>query len=135
MAFSSPTTEDRPLSEINVTPLVDVMLVLLVIFIVCAPLMAQSLRVTLPAAAAEPLTESRRAAVTLTAEGALLLDGQPRSAEALTADLTSRLTAEPTLVVELAADGALAYERVARTVSLLRQAGATRLAFATRGQS
>ena len=120
------------MSEINVTPLVDVMLVLLVIFIVCAPLMAQALRVDLPQVKADAAAEADRVTVEVGPGGSFFLDGtETGGAAALTARLTERLAADPDLVVELAADGEAAYQRVAEAIALLREAGAARVAFAT----
>ncbi len=122
---------DSPMSEINVTPLVDVMLVLLVIFILTAPLLAQALRVDVPRAEAEPSGEPETLTVTLTADGALMLDDHSMGRAALRAALRERLAAKPKIVTRFAADGEASYQQVAEVIALLRKAGVERLAFAT----
>ncbi len=123
---------ERPLSEINVTPLVDVMLVLLVIFILLAPLFAQALRVDLPRTGAPPLTEPTVVDLVVTADGGLRLDGEPLAAGALAAELGRRMAAEPRLVLRLGADRATPYQRLAEVLSRLEEMGVRRLAFAVR---
>ncbi len=122
---------DEPLSEINVTPLVDVMLVLLVIFILLAPVLPQALAVNLPQAAAPPMQVPQVAELTLTADGRLLLEQQPVSSEQLITQLQARLSSEPNLVVRFNADAYTHYQDIAATMSELQQAGIGRLAFAT----
>jgi biopolymer transport protein ExbD len=133
MAFGQhPGDADEPISEINVTPLVDVMLVLLVIFIILAPLFAQALRVDLPEAEAPPSAEPVVADLTLAKGGELALDGEPVAAAELPALLAERQADEPQLVVRLSADEAVPYGKVATLLARIREAGVERLAFRTR---
>ena len=122
----------QPMAEINVTPLVDVMLVLLVIFIITAPLLSYAIRLDLPNDAA-PAADIVPATVKLSidAAGQIYWD-----ADALTDDqLRSRLTAAglqstpPEL--HLRADKATRYERLAFVLSIAQQAGLTKIGFIT----
>lgn len=120
----------RPMSDINVTPLVDVMLVLVVIFILAAPLLAGSLRLELPraqgTAAAAPtpalLIEVDRA-------GALRLDGTAIADDALALRLAKVAAAEPGTEIQLRADTAVPYGRVVELMGFAHAAGLTRIAF------
>jgi biopolymer transport protein TolR len=124
--------EDQPLSEINVVPLVDVMLVLLVMFIIAAPVFAQALRVDLPRTEAPPSMEPQVANLVLHADGRLLLDDEPVLREALPEVLGERVREEPQLVLRLGADASVPYQSVADLLALLQSSGVQRLAFATR---
>ena len=133
MAFGQHAGDaDDPISDINVTPLVDVMLVLLVIFIILAPMFAQALRVDLPAAEAPPSAEPVVADLTLTSEGGLSLDGRSVTRAELPDILSRRLEQEPKLVVRLSADRSVPYGDVAGLLSELRSAGLKRIAFRTK---
>jgi biopolymer transport protein ExbD len=123
---------DRPLAEINVTPLVDVMLVLLLIFILAAPLFAQALRVELPPAAAPATTDPEIITLALYSDGHLELDGAAVARVALAVALAQRLAGRPKAVLRLAADGAVSYREVAEVLSLAREGGVQQLALATR---
>ena len=132
MAFGANSGDpDQPLSEINVTPLVDVMLVLLVIFIVAAPLMAQALRVDLPRAAAPTASEPEVVSLVLARDGALELDGKPIQSEMLEPLLAALISARPEAVLRLGSDSGIAYGEVVKLLSRLKQAGIRRIAFAT----
>lgn len=131
MAGSVARHDDEPMSEINVTPLVDVMLVLLVIFIILAPMFSQALRVDLPRANASHSTDPVVIDVTVTESGEMFLDGAALEELAFTTRLRNRLTEQPELVARLHADGAARYERVAQVMALIKDAGVSRVAFAT----
>ncbi len=122
-----------PMSEINMTPLIDVMLVLLVIFMLTAPLMTSRLKLDLPKADAPPAPESQSPvlALALTADGRLLLDEHDVSREALAAQAEARAKANANTEVQLRADQAVNYGQVASLIGLLQKAGLNRIAFVT----
>lgn len=122
---------DQPMSEINVTPLVDVMLVLLIIFIIVAPFLAQSLRVDLPRVTAPPNQEPIIATLTLHNDGVIELDGKGVAADQLMEVLVDRLRKQPEIAVKLEADADVHYQKVAEMISTVQRSGIHRLAFAT----
>lgn len=132
MAFGNFDSERAaPLSEINMTPLVDVMLVLLVVFIVGMPLMQQSVRVELPkTASTQQAGADTRATLAIDAAGRLWLDERAVGEAELSAEL-ARLAANPALELELQADRAVRYEAVARALAQAREAGISRIGFVT----
>jgi biopolymer transport protein ExbD len=120
-----------PMSEINVTPLVDVMLVLLVVFIVAAPLLMQAVQVALPKTAPVPRTaESRTAQITVDAAGAIHVDGRPCALAELGSALQGSVEAG-TVEVQLHADERVAYGHVAQVMAAAQRAGVSRLSFVT----
>lgn len=124
--------EDRPLAEINVTPLVDVMLVLLVIFIILAPAMAGSLRVNLPKVAGEPLSVTTPVVITVEADGSTRLGTERVDETALAGQLRALAGANPELQVRIDGDGETPYRQIARLLALIQGQGIRRIAFATR---
>jgi len=117
--------QSAAMSEINVTPFVDVMLVLLIIFMVAAPLMTVGVPVKLPetAATAMPTETEEPLTVTLTADGLILL----QNTEIADADLIGKLKAvseqRTSKKVFVRADGAVLYDRVAQLMGALNAAG------------
>lgn len=115
----------RPMAEINVTPFVDVMLVLLIIFMVAAPMLTVGVPVELPRTAANALPQEQEPplTVTLTADGLILV----QDAETPEAELVPRLQAiaaeRSDDKVYLRADGGLSYERVVQVMGALNAAG------------
>lgn len=130
MSAGTSDEHDQPLSEINVTPMVDIMLVLLVIFILLAPMITNALQVKLPQANAKPLQEPMVVDLVLMPDGGLLLDDQRVAQADLVAQLKQRLAATPEMVLRLNADGSTHYEQLTEIMGNLQQAGINRLALA-----
>jgi biopolymer transport protein ExbD len=121
-----------PMAEINTTPLVDVMLVLLIIFIITAPLMTHSVQVDLPRASSTPTPEKPLTLpVSITAGGEVFLDGEKLDNEALEARFRDAVTRDRNAELHLMADRATRYEAVAETLSAARRAGVGRIGFVT----
>ncbi|MDR3324244.1 MAG: biopolymer transporter ExbD [Zoogloeaceae bacterium] len=134
MAFGSFNSgAARPMAEINTTPLVDVMLVLLIIFLVTAPLMTQAVKVDLPQAsaqAAETTPETLRLA--LDAQGTLYWNDTPVTAtENLEIRLQAAIQTNPQTEVQLSADRDTRYQRVAEIMASAKRAGVAKLGFVT----
>ncbi|AVO41415.1 ExbD/TolR family protein [Simplicispira suum] len=120
----------RPMSDINVTPLVDVMLVLVVIFILTAPLLAGSLRLDLPRAqAAVPGVSGPSLLLELDRSGQLRLDGAQLSDAVLGERLADVAATRPETEIQLRADAAVPYGRVVELMGLAHTAGLARIAF------
>ena len=120
----------RPLSDINVTPLVDVMLVLLVIFIITAPLMAGSLRMDLPhSESAEPGLPQAFVSLALTPDGQIHLDERTVTTEQLREALAQRAAQDPDTEVQLRADAQVPYGRVVEVMGAAHLAGLQRIGF------
>ncbi len=120
----------RPLSDINVTPLVDVMLVLLVIFILTAPLLASSIKLELPKADAAPGAQAPEfVTLVVTASGAVFLNDQPIELAALRTRLQQTATQNPDTEVQLRADARVPYGRVVEVMGVAQKAGLTRIGF------
>jgi biopolymer transport protein TolR len=122
----------QPMSEINMTPLIDVMLVLLVIFIITAPLMTSSLKLDLPAAAgAAPSDAPAFVALAIDADGGLFLGEQPASREQIVERVRAAARRDPATEVQLRADRRVPYGRVAELIGWVQEAGLTRIGFIT----
>ena len=113
------------MSEINVTPFVDVMLVLLIIFMVAAPLMTVGVPIKLPetAANAMPTEDEEPLTITLTADGLLLLNSTEMAEEELIPKLTAVAAERSSKKVFVRADGAVPYEKVAQLMGALNAGG------------
>lgn len=123
-------TEAPPMSEINVTPLVDVMLVLLVIFMLTAPLLTSAVRLDLPGADAPPAAAAPAPlTLALDAKGALFLNDRPMTSEQLRERLQDAARLNPETELQLRADQALAYGKVVEVMVLAQKAGLSRIGF------
>ena len=124
------TPGPQPMSEINMTPLVDVMLVLVVIFILTAPLLASSIRLDLPRAEGGA-SGAPPQALTLVVDraGQAFLDDRPFTQEALAARLAEVAAARPDTEIQLRADAAVPYGRVVEIMGAAHAAGLQRIGF------
>jgi len=124
--------DDGELSEINVTPLVDVMLVLLVVFIVTAPLLTQVVRVKLPKTEqTEPAPDQHIAILSVNAAGQALLDDRAVPLEALENELKALQDKDPEISLQLQADRAAVFESVAKVMASAQRSGIGKLSFVT----
>ncbi|MDE2432452.1 MAG: ExbD/TolR family protein [Burkholderiales bacterium] len=123
----------QPMSDINMTPLIDVMLVLLVIFMLTAPLMTSSLKLDLPKADAPPPAgkQPEILAIALTADGLSHLGDKVVGADDLLKQAQAQAKDHPDTEVQLRADQAVPYGKVADLIGLLQKAGLNRIAFVT----
>jgi biopolymer transport protein ExbD len=126
------TGSQMPTAEINMTPLVDVMLVLLIIFMITAPLMTHSVKVDLPRAASTPTPEKPLTLqVAITADNAIFIGSEPIAGAALEDRFRAAVAEDANVELHLKADRATRYETVAETMSAARRAGLSRIGFVT----
>jgi biopolymer transport protein TolR len=124
------TARASPFSEINVTPLVDVMLVLVVIFIITAPLFASSIRLDLPRSDAAAAQDTpAEVAVSIDAQGQVFLRDQPVTLEQLRSQLAATAQRNPQAEVQLRADQRVPYGRVVEVMGTAQAAGLARIGF------
>jgi biopolymer transport protein TolR len=120
----------QPMSDINMTPLIDVMLVLLVIFIITAPLLASSIRLDLPQTPAASASNAAAALMlTVDKSGQAFLNDKPVSAAELAAALASASAIDPDTELQLRADAAVPYGRVVQIMGIAQKAGLGRIGF------
>jgi biopolymer transport protein ExbD len=130
--FRQGTDLFEPMAEINVTPLVDVTLVLLVVFIIAAPLLTYAIKLDLPAAQAAPAGPAPAAVdVSIDAKGGLFWNGAAVDAVALEARLKQAAAASPQPELHLRADRAARYEYVAELMAAAQRAGVQHIGFIT----
>jgi len=131
MAFKPQSEEESAMSEINVTPLVDVMLVLVIILLVTAPLLTQSVQVKLPKTT-ETIADTQMQPLQLgiDAQGAITLNKNPISDLAtLETALKSEFAKDAEIGVHLYADQAVVYAKVAEVMATVQHAGISKIAF------
>lgn len=122
----------EPLSDINITNLVDVTMTLLIIFIMVAPMIEQGVEITLPTAAPQRIDVADVMTVAVAENGRVYLEGQRVSMDELKERLGNIHTARPDVPVMIKADQALNYGRVVEVLDAVRGVGITRIALATR---
>ncbi len=120
----------KPMSDINVTPLVDVMLVLLVIFIITAPLMVSSIKLDLPKTeAAQQNDEQNFVSISLDKNGALFLNDRAIDLPSLKGALQERAKTQPDTEVQLHADSTVPYGKIVEVMGVAQGAGLKRIGF------
>jgi biopolymer transport protein ExbD len=131
MAFSTQSEQDDVVSEINITPLVDVMLVLLVAFIVTAPLLNNAIRVNLPKTEARASAPDHAVTVSVDKQGAVFIDKRRIAREARDTEFATLHERQPDAQVTLQGDESTSYGEVAKVLAALQHAGITKLAVLT----
>ncbi len=120
------------ISEINVTPLVDVMLVLLIVFMVAAPLMTAGVPIDLPKTAAKPLnSQVEPLTVSVTPDGGIFLIKEPMTIETLTQKLTALYAVDPEKEIRVRGDVAASYGPVAEVLGAINAAGFKKIGLET----
>jgi biopolymer transport protein TolR len=121
----------RFLSEINVVPLVDVVLVLLIIFMVTAPLLYRGIDVKLPKSSVNTIQPEERIILTVTGHQKIFLDREETSLARLEKNLISRAKANPDLAVYLRADEQVPYGTIVQIMDVIKRVGIDRLGMVT----
>ncbi|MGC7406690.1 ExbD/TolR family protein [Pandoraea pneumonica] len=129
---SDESADDGMMSEINMTPLVDVMLVLLIIFIVTLPVLNHAVKLDLPQASSQPEdTKPAKIDLSIQADGTVFWDKQQVDEATLHARLQQAAEAQPQPELHLFADKNVRYESVAKVLADAQSAGVTKLGFVT----
>jgi biopolymer transport protein ExbD len=122
--------QNAPMAEINMIPLIDVMLVLLVIFIITAPLLTHAVKIDLPKASSTPnMTRPEHVSISIDAAGAVFWNGERTDRSGLRTRLASASKIQPQPELHLRADKATPYQAVAEVMADSAKAGLTRIGF------
>ena len=124
--------DSAPMAEINMIPFIDVMLVLLVIFIITAPLLTHAVKVDLPKASSTPnVTRPDNIQIAIRAAGEVYWNGEQVAPSQLAPRMAAAAKLDPQPEVHLRADGTTAYEKVAQVMSTAAKAGLVKIGFVT----
>ena len=132
MSFGTQDDTDDVMNEINMTPLVDVMLVLLIIFIITVPVMKHSVNIDLPRATNEVQNiKPETIRLSVDAQGAYFIDDAAITEENLPAALQAAAAKEPQPELHISGDKSVRYEKVAQAMAAAQQAGLRKIGFIT----
>ena len=132
MAFGTQDEPDEVMNEINMTPLVDVMLVLLIIFIITVPVMKHAVNIDLPRASSEPeQTKPQNILFTVAADGSYFWNEQKIDDTELKSRLAAEAAKEPQPDLHIRGDKEVRYERVAQAMAAAQRAGVKKIGFVT----
>jgi biopolymer transport protein ExbD len=135
MAFSSGNDSGGPMAEINVTPLVDVMLVLLIIFMITTPLMNHKVKVKLPEVVVDKKEEKKQPippiTISVTETGALFLNDEPATKQAIESRLSVEAQKVPQPPVQIRGDKTTPYRMISEVVRVAQQQGIAKVGFIT----
>ncbi len=135
MSFEVNHNDDDVMNEINMTPLVDVMLVLLVIFIITIPVVQHAVKVELPhAATVRSRTPPENLQLAVDSQGQFFLDRQAIAADALESVLREHASHDPQPQLYIRGDKKVPYEHVAQAMTAAQRAGLTQIGFVTEGK-
>lgn len=130
MSFLPAQDDDEVMTEINMTPLIDVMLVLLIVFILAVPAIHSAIPLVLPrASSAAPQQPAEPVRLDIDAQGHIYWNGKAVEDDALKAQAQQAATLDPQPVVRLSGDRAVPYERVLQTLNTLQGAGLAKVNF------
>jgi biopolymer transport protein ExbD len=132
MAFGTQDAPDEVMNEINMTPLVDVMLVLLIIFIITVPVMKHAVTIELPRASSQPQdVKPETIRLSVDAQGRYFWNDEPMDDAPLAARLATQAARSPQPELHIRGDKAVRYERVAHVMAQVQRAGLKKIAFVT----
>jgi len=132
MAFGTKDDTDEVMNEINMTPLVDIMLVLLIIFIITIPVMKHSVNIELPRASNQPQdAKPQTIRLTVDAEGKYFWNDEAVDEAKLNSLLQAEAQKTPQAPLHIRGDKAVRYERVAQAMAAAQRAGMTQIGFIT----
>jgi biopolymer transport protein ExbD len=124
--------DQKPMAEINMVPLIDVMLVLLVIFIITAPLLTHSVKIDLPKASSNPnITQPEHVQIGIRQDGRVFWNGEQAGKADLQQRMSQAATLDPQPEIHIRADRLVHYEKVAQVMSMAGKAGLKRIGFVT----
>jgi biopolymer transport protein ExbD len=124
--------DQKPMAEINMVPLIDVMLVLLVIFIITAPLLTHSVKIDLPKASSNPnITKPEHVQIGIRQDGRVFWNGEQAEKADLQQRMSQAATLDPQPEIHIRADRLAHYEKVAQVMSMAGKAGLKRIGFVT----
>lgn len=132
MAFQSNSSGDQAMSEINVTPLVDVMMVLMIVFLVTAPLLTQAVKIDLPETVETNSSgDSDDLQISLDAQGEIYLNTERVPLKQLAASLAQQKAEHPNLKAQFHADAAVPYGQVAKVLAIAQAQSITQIGLVT----
>lgn len=134
MAFGTQDEPDEVMNEINMTPLVDVMLVLLIIFIITVPVMKHAVNIDLPRATNQPQEKPENVRLSVDADGKYYWNEAQIDDAQLTEQLRATAAQDPQPDLHIRGDKAVRYERVAQAMAAAQQAGVKKIGFITEPQ-
>ena len=131
MARRTTLSRNRIISEINMTPLIDLTFLLLITFIITFPLIEQGIPVRLPKGKASELDQANTFTITLNDKAEIFFDEVPTGEEALAAELKAKAAENPDVTILVRADEAIAYGKVVAVLRLMHDANISRMALVT----
>ena len=131
MARRTALSRNRQISELNMTPLIDLTFLLLITFIITFPLIEQGIPVRLPKGKASELDQANTFTITLNDKAEIFFDEVPTGAEALAAELKAKAAENPDVTILVRADEEIAYSKVVAILRLMHDANISRMALVT----